>query len=753
MIRRQFLKLCLMGLQTALFHPLFEISTYAKEKLGGRHVSRHTKKFLKGIPSLCHLCPARCGIIGYLDGDRLVKIGGNVNHPNSLGKICSKGLAGLNLAYDPERLTSPMIRRGKRGEGKWEKISWERAYKEVLSWLKPIYQRGNKGDLVFQSEYEPQGLIKKFFEAFGKAITINEQSLYYANRDLGNWFTWGERRGIPDIANSHYILNFGANPYETHELYTGFINRLIEARFRKKAKLVTFDVRLSHTAGNSDEWFPIAPGTDGVVALAMANVIVSENLYHKEFIQRWTNVTPSSLSNYLSKFPPEMAQEISGIHASDIERIAKEFALSQSAVAITGRGISGHFNGVYNERCIQLLNILVGNIDAPGGYCFPRTYSMEKKGFGGSPKGKGISFSEIEEVQLTPKKFISLVKKGSFTPQLYFIFEANPAYNNSESSLTQEVLKNEKLVPHIIVADSHMTETALFADIILPTATYLESWALDSSPSLNFIPFIALQQPIIRPYGNSVPISDILIELAHRIGGDFSRSFKFHSTEDYLKKVISEIGPLEKVGGLNYLKENGIWFEPKAKPKYRSYESKGFNTPSGKIEIYSERLRTKGFNPYPVYEAIPDHGDLKGKFVLVTFESNVMGTRTPNFQWLSEIKHRNYVWMNRDVAKILHLEEGDRVKISSRIGSFEGEARFTFGIHPRVIAVERNLGHWGFGNIARAKKFKSQDPNTQLVWWEKEGNGFSPNQVISGNSDPIGGGEAWNDTLVTVTKV
>jgi anaerobic selenocysteine-containing dehydrogenase len=136
----------------------------------------------------------------------------------------------------------------------------------------------------------------------------------------------------------------------------------------------------------------------------------------------------------------------------------------------------------------------------------------------------------------------------------------------------------------------------------------------------------------------------------------------------------------------------------------------------------------------------------------VTVEPIVMGSRTGNFKWLTEIKHRNPVWINKDVAKQLHIEEGDRIKISTRIGSFVTETRLTFGIHPRVIAIERNLGHWGYGHIARAKRFKSKDPNTNLVWWEKEGNGISPNHIISGNSDPIGGGEAWNDTLVIISK-
>jgi anaerobic selenocysteine-containing dehydrogenase len=163
-------------------------------------------------------------------------------------------------------------------------------------------------------------------------------------------------------------------------------------------------------------------------------------------------------------------------------------------------------------------------------------------------------------------------------------------------------------------------------------------------------------------------------------------------------------------------------------------------------------LRRRGFHPLPWYEPIPGHGDLKGKFVLVTHEPNVMGSRTANFKWLSEIKHHNSLCINRDVAKMLHIEEGDRVKISTKTGSFVMDGRLTFGIHPRVVAIERNLGHWGYGRIAQAKKFKSRDPNTELVWWGKEGNGLSPNQVIPGESDPIGGGEAWNDTLVTISK-
>jgi len=720
MNRRNFLKLCLGSIPVFLLHRYLGLSAYAKEALGGKQVSRHTRNPLKGIPSICQLCPAHCGIIGFLEGDQLVKIGGNPKHPNNLGKLCARGLAGVNMAYDPDRITSPLMRKGERGKGQWERISWERAYSEIASRLKTIYHSGHREDFVFQSEHEPDGIVRRFLAAFGKNLAIHNKSLNFGNREQGQWLTWGEETGVPDVMNSHYILNFGANPYETHEFYTGFIGRLIEGRSNNKAKLVTFDVRLSYTAGNSDEWFPITPGTDGIVALAMANVILKANLHNKDFIQRWTNVPISSLAQSLSPYVPEMAKKISGVAASDIERIAKEFALSTPAVAISGRGVSSHLNGVYNERCIFLLNTIVGSIDIPGGYCLPRTYRFEEpdsKPF--SQKEKASPF-DLEKVQITPQKLISMVKRGKLTPTFYLIYESNPAYTNPESGVTSEVLKDEKLIPYLVVADSYLTETAAFADIVLPTAAYLESWGIDSSPALDLIPFVGLQQPILPPFAKSVPISDILIELAHRIGGTLPRYFKFNSTEEYIQKAAAGIENLEKAGGFKYLRENGVWFASSEKPRYRLYESKKFNTPSGKIEVYSERLRRKGFQPFPTYEPIPGHEDLKGKFVLVTYEPNVMGSRTGNLRWLAEIKHHNLVWVNRDVAKQLHIEEGDRIKISTRTGSIVMNARSTFGIHPRVIAIERNLGHSGYGHIARAKRFKSKDPNTNLVWWKKK---------------------------------
>src|SRR4030043_2301054 len=175
MKRRDFLKLCLGSMRAFLLQHYLGLSAYAKEVFGGQQVSRHTKKLLKGIPSICQLCPARCGVIGFLEGDQLVKIGGNPKHPNSLGKLCARGLAGVNMEYDPERITSPLIRRGERGKGQWEKISWERAYSEISSRLKAIHQSGQRGDFVFQLERRGNGLLKRSLDVFEKAIVIDEE--------------------------------------------------------------------------------------------------------------------------------------------------------------------------------------------------------------------------------------------------------------------------------------------------------------------------------------------------------------------------------------------------------------------------------------------------------------------------------------------------------------------------------------------------------------------------------------------------
>ena len=748
-IRRDFLKACLSGVGVFLVEHYFPLFSYAREIIGGRQVSRYTGKFLKGVPSVCEICRARCGIIGFLEGNQLYKIGGNPRHPNSRGHICARGLAGVNMEYDPERLLFPMIRRGQRGDGEWEKISWGKAFEEIASRLSALRRSETTESLLFHAAGEEPLLAKRFLGAFGRSVVVDEEGLHQLNRVVAQRLTWGAEVAVPDMAHTRYILNFGSNPYETHESYVGLVGRLTEARVDKGAKLVTFDPRLSKTAGNSDEWFPIRPGTDAIVALAMAHVIMKSGLWDRDFLETWTNMSPEGLTAHLSQYAPETAEEVSGVRASDITRIALEFARAKPATTLSGGGLVKHYNGVHNERCVALLNAMTGNIDIRGGYCLPRSYNLgEQEQVPVVNAGGSVGFQTVPAQQAIAK-----IKEGSIRCRLYFCHKSNPAYANPNKNLVNEVLKDEERVPYLVVMDTHMSETADLADLVLPAATYLESWGLVSPPALDGVPFVALRQPILKPLGKSRSLDDVLLELASNVGDGMAGYFPFDSIEGYLAQMISSIDGLVEAGGLDYLKEHGVWSDPEATPDYQIYKKGGFETPSGRFEIDSEGLKRLNAPSLPVYEAIPGHQISRGEFILTRFDPGILTHRTGNCKWLSEIAHDSPLWISVVTAEELHIKRGDLVKVTSKFGSFVARAHLTQGIHPSVVAIADGLGHWKSGHIARARSFKSRDPDTQLVWWGENWLRVNPNAAIPEWSDPVGGGQAWMDTRVSLMKI
>ena len=736
---------------------------------GGKEVSRTTGKFRQPVASTCMHCYARCGIIGYVGYGRLVKIGGNPKHPNSQGRLCAKGQAGMNLLYDPDRLLFPLKRAGKRGEGKWQKISWEEAYKEIAGQLRKLREKGHPERLAFYSERDVTTHLfsKRFCDAFGTPNHLSHGFLSGPNKRLAQYLTWGAEFDINDVAYTQYMLNFGSNPYEAHLLRTSFAQRIAEGRTERifggrshnRAKLVTFDVRLSQTAGRSDEWFPIKPGTDGIVALAMAHVILKEGLHDPEFIQRWTNVSVERLSEHLKSYTPERAEKESGVSAADIRRIAIEFASTKPATTLSSGGSNKHANGVENERSILLLNALTGNVDVRGGLCFPRMESLEDP----FPRPPTVA---SRSPLMNPKEFpltrggysqfvLPMLGDGRQPIQVFMTYKANPVYTQPDGRASEKILKDEKLIPFFVAMETHVTESSVFADLLLPEATYLERLEIESPPALEIVPFISLRQPVVKPLGESVAFMDFLIELAKRIGGGMETHFPYGTAEDYWTAVISGIPPLEKAGGMDYLREHGVWMDPQSKQDYRAYLKKGFATPSGKFEISSRRMAETGFSALPIYRPITGHEKLKDEeLILTTFQWNVhTHFSTANCKWLSEILHANPAWIHPQTAAERGIQDGERIRVTSRLGSIETKAYITQGIHPKVIAISDSCGHWQSGRVAQARPFQSLDPETALIWWEREGKGVHPNPIIPVASDPSGGGQGWMDTVVTVTKV
>lgn len=231
--------------------------------------------------------------------------------------------------------------------------------------------------------------------------------------------------------------------------------------------------------------------------------------------------------------------------------------------------------------------------------------------------------------------------------------------------------------------------------------------------------------------------------------------FPFDSYRQYIEAQITGIQPLVKAGGFGYLEEKGVWHDPQKKPVYRSYEQNGFATPSGKFEVYSERIAKAGQSALPTYVPVKQtHNLADDEFILITYQWNVhTHGRTADSMWLSEIVHSNPMLINLEVGERLGLKTGDRVRVSSQSGEIETEIRLTQGIHPKTVAMSDSVGHWAYGRIAQAKRFKSKYLETEHIWWgEEEGCGTHPNAIIRHSSDPLGGGEAWMDTRVRIKK-
>ena len=765
--RRDFLKIGAASLAALAAEYQFIALVGADQPVsGGKSVSRTTGVPRHPVPSTCLLCPARCGIIGFLEDNVLVKIEGNPRDPNSRGRLCARGQAGIQQVYNPDRLLFPMVRKGPRGSGEWQRISWDEAYDQIASRLREVRRSGRPQEFVFAAGIQGlSGIARRFVRAFGTPNVIEETALYGANKEVAQELTWGARIDVNDVAHTRYMLNFGANPYEAHALYLGFVQRIIEGRM-KGAKLVTFDPRLSNTAGKSDEWFPLRPGTDGLVALAMANVIMQLNLHDEDFLDTWTNYPAQELAAHLRRYTPEMAEEISGVPADDIRRIAIEFASNKPATTISAGGATMHGNGVQNERAIALLNVITGNIVVKGGYCLPRTYQL------GEPEPQPEALTPGSEL-LYPADFplalhpphpplpggerggvMSAIKEGRHKLQVFMTHQFNPVYSGPQPSISAEVLADEGLIPYYVAVDSYMSESAALADVVLPAATYLESWGIESVPSYEMIPFVTLRQPVVAPQGQSLPFDEICIELAQRIGDGMEKYFAFGHVEDYIEAAIVSVQGLIEAGGLDYLKQYGVWFDPMAEPQYKTYEKGGFATPSGKLEVYSERLEENGFPPLPVYEPIPAHQEVgESEFFLITFQWNVHTYGiTANSMWLSEIVHDSPLWINKETAEARGIKKGDLVEVRSPVGSIKTQAFPVQGIHPRVVAIGGSCGHRGYGRVAQAQRFASNDPNTRLIWWEKSGNGANPSLVIPVAADPIGGGQPWDDAIVTIVK-
>lgn len=579
----------------------------------------------KAIPTVCFGCTTHCGVIGWVQDGLVRKIEGNPLDPNSKGNICSKAQGMISYTYYPERLLYPLRRVGKRGEGKWKRITWEEALTEIAGRMRPLRENGVPEEFVFHyGRDKTKGYTKRFTNAFGTPHRLNRRSICSSNRRAplmsfyGREFEWESQ----DFENTKFILNFGANPMEAHQGGLYMMHRIQDARAEHGARLVTFEVRPSATASASDEYLPIMPGTDGAVAFAMLHTILKEGLEDEEFWNRWTNYSLASLREDVKDHTPEWAGQLSGVPAEDIRRLAIEFASAAPACCtMSNRGSAKHYNGMQADRAIRMLDVLVGNVGKPGGFCLsslrgwagrygqeglPKLSQPGPKPSDPRPWGIGEGFNEEAFRKLPPevrervsafpdewkKKYFGelatpseyplswhwyqmrvgqlvypYIKEGRQKVSVYLSFTLGASYGYPEANVAREVLADESLIPFHVAVDIGYGEQAALADIILPEATSLERWDHHSTNNYGLVPYTGLRQPLVKPLGEARSIQLILRDLARKIGGGMEKYFDFETEEEFYREWYQNL-PIS----WEEFKRRGIWMDETREKDYELYE-------------------------------------------------------------------------------------------------------------------------------------------------------------------------------------
>ena len=726
---------------------------------GGKGVSSLEIADRVGIPFTDVCGDLHDGALAFIQEGELMRVEGNPDHIANESSLSAAALAMPLQVYNPYRIVKPLKRLGKRGEGRWEVVSWEKAVGDIANHVYQAIVGGHPEKVGFYlGKDHSGGAPGRFMDTIGSPSIIDARYPGSANLRAALKATWGEDAMIPDFSNTDYIINFGSNIFETHN---AFNKPIADSRSERKAKLVTFDVRLTNTAGRSDEWIPLRPGTDGLLALAMAHALVEENLIDRDFLARWTDLTPAALKENLAPFSPERMSGITGVPAEKIRRIAVEFATARTGCLYAYRGVSGTPQGYDSTRAVFLLAVITGNIERPGGVCLPRTIKWpQPQPTPSKPKGA----SPLGSLAEAPQRLAS----GKANLSVLFVYQGNPAHSAPASALWKQLIADESKIPLVVDFSPFPSETASLADYILPDCLAYERFDPDTSPSCMW-PWLGIRQPVIKPVGGRetrMVLQDIIhaTDVHGTLG--INRYWDFKDSEDWLRRQADQIPELKKAGGLEHLKQKGVWpivgqvnmptgkrVDEKGKPvkpTYGLHQGKGFGTPSRKIEYLSSA--SGGF---PKCRLAVDHVD--GKFILTGYKCGIHDrSHSSDNKWLAEMFHTNHALINKEAAKKLGIKDGQLIRVSSDAGYIVTRARVTHGVSPEVVAIAGGMGHTAFGQVARALQGRVHEPLKGRadrdvdanLWWKD--NGVNPNDLIPGVSDPKGGGTSWAHLLVTI---
>jgi anaerobic selenocysteine-containing dehydrogenase len=667
----------------------------------------------KAIPTLCGMCgpSAGCGIYAIVKDGRFIRIEGMNESPLNKGKNCPKAHAAPQWVYSPQRLKYPMKRVGKKGEGRFERITWDEALDMIADKLKEQKEKYGPESLAVLSPAR-----RSYHEYYGRFLAVhgspNDGHSGICAMQMGFAFSYtvGARATGADYKNSDFIIIWGKNP-----VYSGGSKgtslALVDAKARG-AKIASIKPSREPDAALADIWIPIRPGTDAALALAMLNVIIIENLYDSEFVNQWCYGF-EELRDHIKKYSPEWAESITGLEAPMIKDLARQYATAKTASIDVGNGLEHAPSASDALRSIAILIAITGNLDRKGGNVV--------MGAGGSPMPRPKPVTRLDLI--TPELVDKLVAPefpkelqpglpmlGGPTSAYYRIFESvltekpypirtiiapgtQPTVTTRGSKNVVEALNK---LDFFVVIDVMRTAEMDYADVVIPVATpYETDHPFERTRTGDWI---MARNKVIEPLGDYKSIYEFWLDLGVKMGygDDFWNGNMVDCMNYQLEPFNMTIDELRS-------HETGITY-PLNPPQYEKYNiflnstagrvsNRGPNLPQGKVAIYNTTFEELGYNPLPEWRELPEGPtatpELLEKYPLLF--SDYHTSKAYNAAWLRnvpllrEVQPHPTLHIHPETAEARGIRDGEWVIVESPHGFIKLKAEFFPGIRPDTV--------------------------------------------------------------------
>ena len=688
----------------------------------------------KSVFSMCGMCAVRCPIRIEVQNGSVTWIEGNPYVPGIEGALCSKGSAGIAFEYDSERPQYPMIRTGERGSGQWRKATWDEALGYIADKLKIVKNKYGAKAIALADRSGPfTDLTKSFIKALGSPNYSDHDDSCAKNVNMACQSLFGYGRGELgyDFSNTKYIVLFGRNIFESIQVKE--VNTVLDG-MERGAKLVYVDIRATVTASKADKFLTIRPGTDYAMLLALVHVVLKERLYDKEYVNRYV-LGLTELEAFVAPYTPEWAEKETGIAAHDIYAIAREAAVAKPNVIFHGGWmLSRYIDSFYASRMLYILNSLLGSVESKGGLIIAKgpkdagVKGLNSLGANIPDVADKIVDAEMKEKSIGTGHLVNLykaIKTGEPYPVKAFIaYRFDPIAAFPDPDEQRRVLDDLDL---LVAIDVNYSDTAWYADVILPESTYLERSniiATQKGPKPGFV----MRRQAMAPRYDSKPAWEIFTLLAERMG--VGQYFPYKSIEDIWNYQLAGTGvKIEDFGAKGLI---GLAKDPIMMLR----DAIKFTTVSGKIELVSSKLEKSGFHSFAPYVAPkkPAEGSFRLTFGRTAVHAHAQSQNNP---YLNEIVPENSLWINADEARKLGINNGDMVEVSAEGYSGNIRAYVTPYIHPEAVFMLH-----GFGNEVplKTRSFKKGLRDTKFQ------------KGLLETVDPVGGGVAYLECMVGVKK-